>query len=477
MELQNLEDCFDSQQFRKIGHTIIDMLADYMENPGEKVLPDNTPEQLHAQWEDDFPQTSLSPQKLLELLQKVIDQCNHLHHPHYVGHQVAPPLPLAALCDLVSSFMNNGMAIFEMGPVSTILEQKIIKWMAKSLGYSDSAGGILTSGGSVGNLTALLAARQVKAEYDIWNEGFKNECSFAVMVSAQAHYCIKRAVQIMGWGEKGIVPIPVDKKFCICPENLVTTYNQAIQQGKKIIAVVGNACSTSTGSYDNLNAIADFCAQYNLWFHVDGAHGAAAILSQDYAYLVAGIARANSIVWDAHKMLMMPALITGVIFKEEKHSYEAFSQKAEYIYGKSAQEEWYNLGQRTLECTKTMMSLKLYTMLSTHGTKVFSDYVTYVYDLTQQFADLIIAREDFELALAPQSNIICFRHIPKEAINLDTLQKKIRHKILSQENFYLVQTKLPQGVFFRCTLMCIYTRRKHLEQLLDQIRIVAKDFF
>jgi L-2,4-diaminobutyrate decarboxylase len=207
-----------------------------------------------------------------------------------------------------------------------------------------------------------------------------------------------------------------------------------------------------------------------LWFHVDGAHGASAILTKKHKPLLKGIEKADSIVWDAHKMLLMPALITAVLFKNSSNSYESFSQKASYLFEKESTDEWYNYAHRTIECTKTMMGLKLYVSLSVCGTQLFSDYITKMYDLTKEFAQMIKDSNDFELAVEPDCNIICFRYLKNEGMNMDEFQKEIRKKVINSEKFYICQTQLKKHFYLRCTVINPLTRAEDMLDLLETIR-------
>jgi len=467
-EMQDLSEPFNSEAFRKQGHQIIDILADYLDQITSKkldqVLPAITPDEMLVNWSDDFP--NKPGNDLAELAKKIISQSNHLHHPGYVGRQVSTPLPIAALSELISSFLNNSSVVYEMGPVNTVMEKSIVSWMAKLIGFGLDSDGFLTSGGTLGNLTALLAAIHIKSGYDIWKDGIKDSNPISILVSEQAHYSIKQAIQIMGLGEDGIIPIPVDKNYSMDINALEIKYQEAVNSGRKVIAVVGSACTTKTGSYDPLNYIADFCEKYDLWFHVDGAHGASALISNKYKSLLKGIERADSVIWDAHKMLLMPALITAVIFRKGSNSYEAFAQKASYIFEK----EWYNLAHRTMECTKTMMSLKLYMSLSIYGTDYFSNYVTKMYDLAEKFGQILEEVPDFDLAIKPQSNIICFRYITKGVSDINELQKQIRKNIHDKESFYIAKTRLKNETYLRCIIINPLTTEYDLMNLLDTIR-------
>ena len=473
-----LPDAFAPEAFRTRGHRLIDELADYLGRAtrGEPmaVLPWVEPNASLKAWPADFP---LDPAPgASDLLARVVAGSNHLHHPRYVGHQVTAPLPLAALCEMVGTLLNNGTAVYEMGPVSVPMERALIRWMANLVGFGPAADGVFTSGGSIGNLTALLAARQAKAGFDVWTQGNAGGPPLAVLASEQSHYCVRRAVQIMGWGQGGVVPVPVDDRFRLRVDALDDALRAARQAGRRVIAVVASAGSTATGAFDPLGEIADFCARHDLWLHVDGAHGASAVLSDRYRHLLTGIERADSVVWDAHKMMLMPALITTVLFRDGRRSYESFAQEASYLFaeGQPTDQQWFNGGLRTLECTKRMMAVTLYVSLATHGTRLFADYLTATLDLAQRFAARLRAAPDFELAVEPQGNIVCFRHTPPGASDLDRLQEQIRRRILADGSFYLVQTRLPAGIFLRTTLINPLTGDDDLAALLEAVRAGAK---
>ncbi len=484
----SVSSALEAEGFRQMGHAVVDLLADYLaqatragaENP-MPVLPHADPNAMAERWATDFSFVDLAgteTDRLVKLLQQVLAGSNHLHHPRYLGHQVSAPLPVTALCEMVAGLLNNGTAVYEMGPVSTAMERAVIRWMAGQIGYeAEAADGFLTSGGSAGNLTALLAARQAMAGYDVWTEGQSRQEPLCVLASGQIHYSLQRVAQILGWGQGGIVPVALDAEFRMDPAALAEAYQTAQRQGRKVIAVVANACSTATGSYDPLPAIADFCEAHGLWLHVDGAHGASAALSDTYRSLVVGLDRADSVVWDAHKIMQMPGLITAVLFKRGRDSYQAFSQQASYLFEKDPQEEWFNLAHRTLECTKRMLSLKLYVALKLYGKGVFSNFIDQTYGLARHFGTMLETAPDFELALSPQSNIVCFRHTPKGwAGDLDDLQAFLRKSLLEEARFYVVQTRLPKGLHLRTTLMNPLTQPEDLAALLTEIRRLGAQY-
>ena len=471
-----IDDPYSAEDFRRDGYAVVDLLADHLAATAgrrEKVLAYRPAEEMLGRWPATFqadPGTSL-----VELLPSLLEDSHHLHHPGYVGHQVSAPLPVSALAELVASLLNNGMAEYEMGPAANALEKRLIDWFGELLGFPLAIGGALTSGGSVGNLTALAAARQAIDGLDLWKTGLADAPRLSILASDQAHYSIDRAARILGLGAAGVQRVATDSSFRLDPEALDDARRRAEAAGRRVFAVVGSACSTATGAFDPLDAIADYAEEHSLWFHVDAAHGGAVALSSRYRSLLRGIERADSVVIDAHKMLQMPALVTAVLFRRLGASSRAFHQEQSYIGFQAAGDDypWWDSGLRTLECTKRMMSLELYAGLSQHGTEMFSAYVEQTFDLARRFADMISAEPDFELATEPQANIVCFRHVPERAEDLDQLQLRIREAILRAGDFYIVKTRLPTGLYLRVTIMNARTTEDDLRALLHGIRQIA----
>lgn len=467
-----LKEAYNPEHFRTLGYELIDVLTTYLKDAQQGTIPVvqwTTPSEQLRFWED----YTLDSNAPTTLFKDIIARSMHVHHPKYMGHQIAPTVPLAALSGLVSALLNNGAAIYEMGSSSTAIEKLVIQSLTQKAGYGKNSDGFMTSGGTLANLTALLAARKVMAPSDVWEEGHRE--SLGVMVSSEAHYCIDRALRIMGFGSKGIVKVPVGASFKMNTELLNTHYEHARKNGIRIIAVVGSAPSTSTGMYDDLEAIARFCAEKNLWFHVDGAHGGAAVFSSKYKHLLRGMEHADSIVIDGHKMLMTPSIMTFLLFKEQHHSYSAFSQKAQYLLEKSEQEEWYNLAHRTFECTKHMMSIKYYVLLKYYGEAIFDQFVTRLYDLGRQFAAKVKQHKHLELALDPESNIVCFRYIRSglSVAALNARNSAIRNTILEKGAFYIVQTTLQDQVYLRVTLMNPETSPEVIDELLTTVEAIG----
>jgi L-2,4-diaminobutyrate decarboxylase len=471
-----LDDAYDPEAFRAAGHRLVDGLAEHLTRAlgrdDAPVLAQIPPERLLEEIDGGFPATPTDD--LVDTLLSVAARSNRLHHPRYIGHQVAPVLPQATLAELTTALLNNGMAIYEMGQPHTIMEHHVVRFLIGKLGFPGDADGVLTNGGSIGNLTALLAARQAKAGHDVWTEGQREP--YSVLVSDQNHYCIARAVQMMGWGAEGLVQVETDDAFRLRPDALPGALARAREGGRTVLGVVANSCSTATGSFDPIEPIADFCQAEDLWLHVDGAHGASFVMSAKHRHLLAGVERADSVVWDLHKMMMLPALNTAVLFRSGRRSYEAFAQEASYLFERSGLEaEWFNLGHRTMECTKRGLGVTAYAMLRSLGTDVFEAYLDRMVDLTRDFADVLRASDDFELAVEPQGNIVCFRQVEPSLSpdELDELQARLRREVLREGRFYVVQAGLRGRLFLRLTVIHPMTTLEDMRELLGDLRRLA----
>lgn len=466
-----LRKVYSSESFKKNGHQLIDQLGDHIaqafdQNRG-KVINWKEPSASLEFWRD-----YLNHGDSELLLQEALKRSTHLHHPKYIAHQVAPAAPITVLTSMISAILNNGTAVYEMGMITNPMERIITELLSEKIGYGVQSSGFLTSGGTLANLTALLTARKAKVSTDIWNQGHSKP--LGIMVSEEAHYCVERAAKIMGLGEQGIIKIPVKADFSMDTSLLEKRYKEAVLNGIEVFAIVGSAPSTATGVFDDLKTIGVFAQKYKLWYHVDAAHGGALLFSSKYKGLLSGIATSDSVVIDGHKMMMMPGITTALVYRDGRTSNATFSQKADYLLEDSVDADWYNSGKRTFECTKNMMALHWFSLLKTYGEDVFDAYVTTLFDRGIEFGKIVEENPEFELAVRPMSNILCFRYVNDHADEdaLNTININIRRKLLEDGEFYIVQTKLRGVHYLRCTIMNPFTTAEHFKHLLAKILIL-----
>ncbi len=456
------------------------MLAAYLESSVSQqrdVLTFMPAAEAILNWAEPLPVEGAEINALLEQIRThVLESSLHVHHPRNLGHQVAPPLPLAALADLVSALSNQAMAVYETGPSATLIERQVIAWLSELLGWN--GGGVLTSGGALANLTALLAARQVMSVSNVWKEGLGTP-RLQILTSEFAHYSVSRAAGIMGLGTDAVIPVATDVRGALCPQALRAAYVSCLESGARPFVVVGTAGCTPTGSIDPLAKIAEFCREHGLWFHVDGVHGASALLTPSHRAALAGIELADSVSWDGHKLLYVPATVSAVLFRDPAHADAAFSQEASYLFHDADEAvESFNTSARTLECTKRMMGLKLWLVFKVYGSRQMGAIVEHVYAMARRFADLLEEASDFELLMPPQTNIVCFRYrggsanapVDRACEKLSARQTAIRRALVEGGGVHLTQTDVHGQTWLRTTLMNPLTESSDLVALMSAIR-------
>lgn len=479
---------YDPQLLAAAGERLAARLAEAVAamHAGQgRVLPEATPEEQIQRASDCLEQHRGSGAPLVdrfdELLQTALSQGIALHHPGYVGHQVPPPVPLAGLFDAAGAVTNQGMAIYEMGPWAMAVEQALVRKLAGLLGWStDTCNGLVTHGGSLANLTALLTARNVAFPH-AWQEGLPRSGQPPVVVAhADAHYCISRAAGILGLGTRQIVAAALDDRRRIDPQRLDDTLTRLHREGTPVIAVVACSCSTPVGAFDPLEAIAELCRRHGVWLHVDAAHGGGVLTSTRHRHLLAGIDQADSVVLDAHKMLFMPALCTFLFYHQREHAYAAFQQQAPYLFSDPTTSPGtcradLDGGLRTVECTKRAAAFGLWGVWSLFGEQLFADLVDMVFAKAQRLYDLLCEADDFHPLYEPQANIVTFRHLPAHMQEappavLSAFQKTLRDTLVASGRFYLVTTQLDGATVLRTTLMNPQTSDADLEALLEALR-------
>ena len=367
-----------------------------------------------------------------------------LHHPGELAHQVGVPDIGSALADLVHGVANQPVSIYEMGAAGAAVEAAVVGWMNEQVGWDPgTAGGVLTHGGSLANLTALLAAR-AHAAPDAWNAGVPGD--LAVLAPPSAHYSVARAVAMLGLGADAIVPLEVDALERVRVDRLGDALARTRSAGRRPMAMVAAACATSTGLHDDLRAIGAFCREHGIWLHVDGAHGASALLSESLRARLDGIALADSVVWDAHKMLRTSGLCAAVLVRRRADLPGAFRQSASYLDFENP--EGVDLIDRQVECTKAELGLKLFLNLAFRGERGLAAYVEGQYAKTLELWELLRARPGFAVPYRPESNILCFRFGPAGAA-----QAAIRDALLEQGAFHLSSAEIAGERHLRVTVM------------------------
>lgn len=458
---------WSTEEFEQAGHAAIERLASYVDASQRAAHP------AIAQPSIEENAAALGLRELVrgggmdgehfaEFLTEYLQRTTSLHHPGSLAHQVACPDIPAALADLIHGTINNPAAIYEMGAANASTEFVVLEWMLEKVGWSPAeSAGVLTHGGSLANLTALLAAR-ARIAPDAWTHGTPPD--LAVLAPPSVHYSIRRAVSILGLGEEAVCELEVDELERIRVDRLEDALERAHAAGRRPMAVVAASCATATGLHDDLSGIADFCERHGIWLHVDAAHGASALLSPKHRRLLAGVERADSLIWDAHKMLRTSSLCAAVLMRREGDFREAFHQKASYLFYDEQESVGVDFIERSVECTKGGLGLKLFLNLAWRGERGLGDYAADCYDKTLRFHELIARRPGFECPYLPESNILCFRR-GKDPDR----QVAIRDRLIAGGDFHLSSAEIDGERFLRIVVTAPATDDQTIERLLDAV--------
>lgn len=482
---------YDPDAVRRVGHRMIDLLSDHLDlvqNAEGPVLNWREPlaniKLAQASIQDKAGGSQEIEQllaKFEELIRQTLKRGQNLHHPRYVGHQVPASLPLAGLFDAVTTVTNQVMAIYEMGPWATAVERAVVEQLGQVLGFpAGTFTGLVTSGGSLANLTALLTARNVSLSGS-WEQGLLATGPAPVLVvHSEAHYCVTRAAGILGLGTDQIVRVPLDGERRMEVSQLEKILAELRSNEVPIVAVSAAACATPTGAFDPIVEVAEVCRRHDVWLHVDAAHGGAAGFSSKHRHLVEGLHLADSVVCDAHKMMFMPALCAMVFYRNPEHRYAAFRQTAPYLFDPSAPGmATFDNGISNVECTKRAAAMGLWGVWSLYGNDLFEALVDSTFDLSQRFYHLLDDQQDFHVFCKPQCNILVFSHLPPEIRSksnqeIDDFQLRLRREVIQSGEFYLVQTRIDGRSYLRTTIINPLTSEEHLVQFVDCLRTAGR---
>lgn len=460
-----------SDMSREAAALFVDLIADYLDLAKAVTKPVSTelgPEELSARLAQPFPRQGQSLDKVVEQFNRdILPDVVRLVHPGYMSVPVAPPLPVTVWMESLIGALNQSTRAFAMSPTATMVERQIIRWLTEQIGFGETAGGTFTSGGTEANFTALLAARAQMLP-DAWQEGISSEPP-VVLCGENAHYTVFRAVAQLGLGQRRAITIPL-RNFCLDTEALASKLQELACSQTKVMAVVATVGAFGTGSFDDLAAIADLCETYSVWLHVDGAHGASALLSEKHRGSLCGIERANSVTWDAHKMMLMPLSASTLLVKEERSLEKAFGSLE---VSQSSNEQW----TRSFMASRRADALKVWIALHRYGTDGLGILYEHLCLLTQQFYEMVSKRTDFEAFHVPTCNILCFRYVgdrslPQSALN-DLNRQLYKHFNRSGRGL-IAAFRIENHFTLRVTLMNPFTQLEHLHVLLDSLTEFAQ---
>lgn len=401
--------------FRSLGHELVDRIADLLDTlPTRPVTPGESPEVIRSLLDADarLPDQGTDPTTLLrDTTELLVEHSLYNGHPRFFGYITSSPAPIGILGDFLASAINQNAGAWTLAPVATEIEEQTVRWIADFVGYS-AGGGVLVSGGNMGNFVGFLAARAAMADWNVRETGLSGEGArpLRMYVSAETHTWIQKAADLFGFGTDAIRWIPTDEDLRMDVRALRAHIERDLAAGDRPMLVVGTAGSVSTGAVDPLPAMASLCGEFGIWFHVDGAYGGLAVAAPDTPADLAGLRQADSVALDPHKWLYAPLEAGCTLVRDRETLRRAFSYHPPYYHFGVEATNFVDLGPQN---SRGFRALKVWLALRQVGR---DGYVRMIGDdirLSEYLYRLVDAHPELE-AVTQGLSITTFRYVPSD---------------------------------------------------------------
>ncbi len=422
-----------------------------------------------------LPETGSPVEELQQRLRHVISNSVVVSHPHTAAHLHCPPLIPALAAEVLISALNQSMDSFDQAPAATILEEQMLDWLSREVGFNSGAGGIFTSGGTQSNHMALLLAREscLKKLWD-WDapaRGLPAEARrLRILCSDVAHFTVEKSAAQLGLGTGAVVRVATDSEFRMNPEALRSTLEALRRQSLVCMAVVGTAGTTDFGSIDPLPELASLAHAAGAWFHVDAAYGSVLLFSARHRQLLAGIELADSISMDFHKLFWQPISCAAFLLRDARH-FRSIELHADYLNPELHDQLGIpNLVTRSLATTRRFDALKLWVTFQTLGRKRLGDMIDGTIELASHAAQFIRGNPRFELIHTPALSCVVFRYQPANpAIDSNPFNAELRQRLFERGVAVIGHTTVRGRQCLKLTCMNPSVTRQQIEELLHLV--------
>lgn len=404
-------------------------IQDYFEEkrslPGKRINHEAGSAQLDKLKQIGIPEKGRSVEEVAaEMTQEVYRYHSNSNHPRFFGFVPGPASPVSWLGDVMTAAYNIQGGGSALAPAVACIERELIRWFCGQAGFGEEAGGLFVSGGSMANMTALIAARDRKLTEETMPLG-------VAYVSEQTHSSVAKGLRMIGIPASRIRRIPVDEGFRMRTDVLQEAIERDEAAGWVPFAAIATVGTTNTGSIDPIREISNLCRSHGMWLHIDGAYGGSVLLTDRYRWLREETALADSISWDAHKWLFQTYGCAMILVKDVMDLFDSFHVNPEYLKDLEMDRDQINPWDIGMELSRPARGLKLWMTMQTMGRKAMAEAVAKGFRLAEWAQDELEKKQDWEIVSPAQLAIVNFRFAPAgmDARALDELNLQISKKM------------------------------------------------
>ncbi|MGR6970544.1 lysine decarboxylase DesA [Streptomyces cynarae] len=414
-----------------------------------------------------------------ELEELYLRDAVYFHHPRYLAHLNCPVVIPAVLGEAVLSAVNSSLDTWDQSAGGTLIERRLIDWTAERIGLGPAADGVFTSGGTQSNLQALLLAREEAKPGRAGWEASDTLAGLRILTSEVSHFSVRKSAKLLGLGPESVVAVPVGHDRRMQTVALAHELERCTRDGLIPMAVVATAGTTDFGSIDPLPEIAELCAQYGTWMHVDAAYGCGLLVSPRRRGLLDGIERADSVTVDYHKSFFQPVSSSALLVRDAATLRHA-TYHAEYLNPRSAvRERIPNQVDKSLQTTRRFDALKLWMTLRVMGADGIGQLFDEVCDLAAEGWRLLAADPRYDVVVEPQLSTLVFRYIPSavtDPADIDRANLHARKALFASGDAVVAGTKVAGRHYLKFTLLNPETTVDDIATVLDLIAGHAEQY-